>query len=115
MFNLAVMYANGEGVGIDESMAAEWFHTAAANGHPRAEANAVVLERKSTRWMIVVGVTTISGGILLSWALSGLSVLAYDAAVDFIWPAEQLPTTEVAAGSFLSSGDDDISMTSHRG
>ena len=102
-YNLAAMYAHGEGVGVDPYKAQHYFQVAAEGGHPHAAACASKLNNKSQLYLFLVAASTIVVGVAVTWG--GIAVGS-----NFLrrWGS----SVPIPGGSFLvDSIDDDISRS----
>jgi TPR repeat protein len=69
-YNLAVMYANGEGVAKDSHSAEQWFLFASARGHKGAQKNLEIIDRQRNIQLAFVMLATLVLGMLLTWFLT---------------------------------------------
>lgn len=100
-YNLAAMYAHGEGVESDPYKAQHFFQAAAAGGHPTAASCAAQLGRKSEAYLFFVAATTVVVGVAVTWGS-----VAVGSALLRRWALAPVP---VPGASFLiGTVDDDI-------
>ena len=100
-YNLAAMYAHGEGVGLDPYKAQHFFQQAAEGGHPTAASCASKLGRKSEAYLFFVAATTVVVGVAVTWGSVALGSALLDR-----WALAPVP---VPGASFLvDTVDDDI-------
>lgn len=102
-YNLAAMYAHGEGVDVDPYKAQHYFQVAAEGGHPTAAACATKLSNKSQLYLFFVAASTLVVGVAVTWGSVALGS-------NFLrrWGS----SVPIPGGNFLvDSIDDDISSS----
>mmetsp|Transcript_22827 Transcript_22827/g.26852 ORF Transcript_22827/g.26852 Transcript_22827/m.26852 type:complete len:256 (-) Transcript_22827:122-889(-) len=103
-YNLAVMYANGEGVPKDTHSAEQWFLFASARGHKEATENIKILDKQRNVQLVFIMVATLVFGLLLTWLLTGYGGDLFHAWFDEESPASiDTETTSINPGYFSSN------------